>query len=697
VTEVASGVERPLQSVPRSRRFDIQALRAVAVLAVVLNHVWPTRLVGGFFGVDVFFVISGFLITDQLLRELTLSGRVRLGPFWRRRARRLLPASLLAGATILAATFLVMPGVARAEAFRQVIASATYVENWVLAANSVDYFHSSAAPSPSMHYWSLSVEEQFYLVWPLFLLGTFVVANRMRRGLSVVVTALAVVTVVGFLLSAALTGSSPASYFNTGLRAFEFGLGGLWAAVRLLRAPSPVLPNRWRPFMAGIGWSAIVVSVIAIGSQYRVPGAVAVIPTVGTALVIAAELGTVVVRHPLARAIRSGIDWVGASSYSIYLWHWPLIVFFPIVFGTFGGVQRVAVLIVSLLMGGLSRRFVEDPVRRSAFFAPDRPRRYLVFVAATAVVVLVALGGIVQVDRAAYAASAVAAPTGCVGAAAMAPGSHCDDLHRITSPDAALAASRDLDNPLTDGSTCIQDRDVASIMTCGFGADPAHAAATVAVVGDSHAGHWIEAIDVVARAESWRVVLYLKSSCPAVLDRTVVADWYSAGAASCHDWSAAVNAQIAGDPSISTVFFSSLSRHYLATDQTAKVAPLSADAYRAAWRPWLRAGKRVVVLADLPDWHIGDVPTCVEQAGLDDPCSVPASAREGDPMVAAASRPAEGLSLIDLNDFLCDATRCHPVDGGLVAIGDANHMTSSFSRTLGPYLLAALKRSLIAG
>ncbi|MEO7720545.1 MAG: acyltransferase family protein [Pseudolysinimonas sp.] len=695
MTSAASQLDRsPTHTSRPPRRFDIQALRAVAVLAVVVNHLWPTRLAGGFFGVDVFFVISGFLITEQLLVELSATGGVRLGAFWRRRARRLLPASLAVGATISALTFLLMPRVVWAETFRQVIASATYVENWVLAANSTDYFRSAADASPSMHYWSLSVEEQFYLVWPVILVMVFfVVARRRRNPLSTVVVVVLTLTIIGFALSAGLSGLSPTSYFNTGLRAWEFGVGGVLAGLRVLRASSPLLPVRLAPFAAVAGWLILILSIVMIGSWLPVPGAIAAIPVAGGALVIAADLGRPRSRHPVVQAGTAVLDRVGASSYSIYLWHWPLIVFAPLAVGPLGAPQRLVILAASFVVGALSRRFIEDPPRRAALLAPDRPRRYLIFVAATAILVLVAVAGIVDVERS--AALATSAPsTGCFGAQAMAPGAHCTDTHRIADPDAALAASNDLGNPLTDGSGCIQDRDVAAVMTCEFGADAALATTTVALVGDSHAGHWIEAVDVVARSRGWRVVLYLKSSCPAVLNPTVVPDWYTAGAESCHSWSVAVNKRIAEDPSISTVLFSSLSRHYLERNRVGAEVALSAAAYRASWVPWLTAGKRVIVLADLPEWNLGNVPECVERVGFDDPCSVPAAARGGDPMVAAAAAPSAGLSLVDLNDFLCDHSRCHPVVGGLVVIGDANHMTSTFSRTLGPYLREALERDV---
>ena len=185
---------------------EIQALRAVAVLLVVVYHLRPTLLVGGFIGVDVFFVISGYLITRHLVDEAVSTGRISIARFWARRARRLLPAALLVLVVTTAATFVLLPSNAWAATLREVVASALYVQNWALAADAADYFAAGRSPSPVQHYWSLSVEEQFYLVWPLIIVLALVLGRVMRRprplgviaaGLVVVVVALVVVVVVG--------------------------------------------------------------------------------------------------------------------------------------------------------------------------------------------------------------------------------------------------------------------------------------------------------------------------------------------------------------------------------------------------------------------------------------------------------------------------------------------------------------------
>src|SRR5262245_45333714 len=211
-------------------RTDIQALRAIAVLAVVVNHLWPHRLTGGYVGVDVFFVISGFLITGQLNRELTDTGRVRLGRFYARRVRRLLPAAFLVLAFCLVAAYLLLPYPRWATTAQHVVASALYGENWLLATESVNYSAAAEAPSLTQHYWSLSVEEQFYLVWPLLLLLCF----RFRR----TAVALAAGASLGYCVYATLTSPSPA-FFVTLTRMWEFGLGAL-VALTGVRLPARV-------------------------------------------------------------------------------------------------------------------------------------------------------------------------------------------------------------------------------------------------------------------------------------------------------------------------------------------------------------------------------------------------------------------------------------------------------------------------
>jgi peptidoglycan/LPS O-acetylase OafA/YrhL len=260
-------------------RPEIQLLRAVAVLAVVFNHLEPGLLPGGYIGVDIFFVISGYLISAHLLRELDRSGRVRIVSFWGRRVRRLLPASLLVLFISAVVSLLVVPATQWQTVMRQNTASALYVQNWVLAHDAQDYFASADSPSPVTHYWSLSLEEQFYLVWPLLAFAAFAVGLRWGRPKAAVLAAFGVVVAGSLVYSIVETARVPsAAYFVTPARMWQLGLGGLLALV-------PALVHR-RHAVAAVGWVALLASVWFLDEGSAVPGWITLVPVLGTAGVI---------------------------------------------------------------------------------------------------------------------------------------------------------------------------------------------------------------------------------------------------------------------------------------------------------------------------------------------------------------------------------------------------------------------------
>ncbi|MBO0843271.1 MAG: acyltransferase, partial [Nocardioides sp.] len=345
------------------QRKDIQALRALAVGAVVLYHLLPHRLTGGFVGVDVFFVVSGFLIGSHLLKESVTTGRVRLGRFWARRARRLLPAALLVLVVVAVVTPVLVPLGQRSDVWRQIMGSAFYVQNWVLAAASVDYLAADDAASPLQHFWTLSVEEQFYVLLPLVLV---VVAWKARRRLLTATGVLAVLTGASLAYSLHLTHEvPPAAYFSTFTRAWEFLLGTLLAAAVV----GGLRLHRYVRFALGtIGLLLILAAIWRFDGATPFPGYAAALPVVGAMAVIAADG-----QGPLALAARlRPVTWLGDHSYALYLWHWPLIVLVPLATGhALTRVDKIAVLAASLVVSYASTKLVEDPLRYSAWLAPS--------------------------------------------------------------------------------------------------------------------------------------------------------------------------------------------------------------------------------------------------------------------------------------------------------------------------------------
>lgn len=407
-------------------------LRALAVGGVVLNHLFPSRLTGGYLGVDIFFVISGFLITSHLASELRSTGRVRLARFWARRARRLLPASLLVLAVTLWASWVWLPEAAFAQISRETLGSALYVQNWVLAASNQDYFRSSQSASPVTHYWSLSVEEQFYLVWPPLLIAIVLLA-RSARAAAGVTAVLAAASAVAMAVTL-VPGEDPSRlYFGTDTHGFSLLIGGVaalvslspgvWAA-RWLAAPSEGRDKAHR-LVVVLALAVCVLGMVLIGetSTFAYRGGIVLVD-------LAAAIAVVSVAVPGQVAPLLGsrpLVWVGRRSYAIYLWHWPLIVLLATGATIPEGTRAVLVVGLSLGLAALSWTYVERPVQRLGLLGcAKRIAAHLrsggfvpvVGMVVVAITVWAAAGGIVRSPATTSAESYVAAGQDAIGAAA---------------------------------------------------------------------------------------------------------------------------------------------------------------------------------------------------------------------------------------------------------------------------------------
>ena len=434
MAETAVGVPRKSEV-----RADIQALRAIAVGAVMVFHLWPNRLTGGYVGVDVFFVISGFLITSHLLGEIDATGRLRPTRFWARRAKRLVPASMTVLLLTAVAVVTWVPKALWHQFLTEIMASTVQAQNWLLAHDSVDYLAANNSPSPVQHFWTLSAEEQFYIALPLLLLAAILLARVLRLGHRRVILTGLLLTVAGSLgYSIWLTATTPGvAYFSTFTRAWEFGVGALLAYAGSSRRPHLVMP--W------LGAVAIVAACFWFDSKTSFPGVAAALPVLGTAVVIwgvsssFSRLGTV---PPVAL--------LGRVSYAAYLWHWPLIVLLPYVtHRSLGTVDKVSIIAATVLFAWLSTTFIEDPIRfQPRLLGQRRPLTVAVWSAAAMAVVIgfsatQANGLVVQEKQLAKVArKVVAEKPSCLGAQAMDPAfAPCDNpaLAGALVPDPAQA------------------------------------------------------------------------------------------------------------------------------------------------------------------------------------------------------------------------------------------------------------------
>ncbi len=461
-------------------RIDIDGLRAIAVALVVAFHIRFPGFEGGFIGVDMFFVISGFLITGILAGEYERLQKVRLTRFWARRIRRLLPASTLTLLTTVVAAFLLLSPFAQETTARTALYAAAYIPNVFLAVDSADYFASDVSGNPLVHFWSLAVEEQFYLAWPVVMFGLSALAARLRQP-RVVLAGLVTITVISFAHSVQLTNeASTWAYYSPFSRAWEFAIGGILAIAapeagkRLSTAASTV--------MAGVGFAAIAYALLTIDSSTPFPGWNAVIPVVGTLLVIAARLGP---KSPLGLPLALGpTQWLGRVSYGWYLWHWPFIVIAELYFGSLSGPARIGAALASLVVADVTHRLIENPVR----FHPRLTVRHLPNYGLAVALLAVSLS---------------------IGWFAL--NSASDSLAEPRYEELLVAAE---DGFSTFERGC-QTNDAEHIMANCVWGDP-DGGRTVLLLGDSHAEQWMPALDSIGATNGIRVLARVVAACPAM-------------------------------------------------------------------------------------------------------------------------------------------------------------------------------------
>lgn len=671
-------------------RPDIQTIRALAVALVVLNHLWPGDLPGGYLGVDVFFVLSGYLITSHLRREVDSTGTVKLGAFWARRAKRLLPAALLVLIASAAITLICVPLVYQQSAFQQIGAAGTYFLNWLLVIESADYFASGSAISPVTHYWSLSVEEQFYVVWPLIILAALLVtkarSNRTRNKAILV----AMILVFGASLCWAIystANGNAGAYFATTGRAWEFAAGSLLAFL----PHAPAINRHMAAAASWMMWGVLIACSFAYGPLSGFPGALALIP-------VAATVALIWIPSPAAWApqqvlvVRPTV-FLGDISYSLYLWHWPIIVAaFSVVGGSLNGAQKAIVIAISVLLAWLTKKYVEDPVRRTRLRSLRSPVGVLV--AAVASIALL-WGGVAAAtpDVSGRAQAAVEelnerarSNEPCFGARASFE--DCTDSHTLSNLDFALYNWELTDRTVNNGSYCSYKWGQAELDPCSFGAEDAAKVQDVALVGDSHAAMLVFALDSIAVEQGLRVHTYFAEACAALDDDRIAVAGSTEKQRSdrCNVWRAKVIRELEHSAQIDTIITTSFDSAYFHTDSP--TVPDAGDGYVRAWQRWIDAGKTVIVMNDVPR-HPGSVPECIFNAStLVDPCAVDAEQLSTDgPLAAAASKiDSSRFHFIDHRAAFCDDDLCRTVIGGIPAYIDSNHMTSAFSRTFGEYM-----------
>lgn len=629
------------------RRADIDGLRALAIVPVVLFHARFPGLEAGYVGVDIFYVISGYLITRIISNEVASTGRFRFGNFYARRARRLLPAALLVITATAAAVTLRFPPMERSAVLNSGLWSLAYLSNvhfWLLQTN---YFDSGDFLDPYLHTWSLSIEEQFYLFWPLLILLAYRV-RRVRRALVFVMIGVLVVSLVGCVIESYRV--TPTAFFLLPFRAWEFAAGALAGSV-------PRLGKRAALALGAAGLAAICVSLFVIPANVTFPGIAATVPVIGTAaLLVSGDRDQMIaraLRHPAMR-------YVGGVSYSWYLWHWPVLIigedFLPD-----GGnlVARLLLAALSFAMAAVTFSWVEKPLRQSRLLGRSPAYTFTPIGAAT-VLCVAALVGMLGISRS-----------------------------QLSSPPYLAFARAVKDGPRVAACTTKFTKTVPKL--CSFG----HGERAVVLFGDSHAAMWFPAAEEAANKRGFRLVTLLKSACPAA-DVTVFNPKIGRVETECRVWRKNAIERIRDlDPA--AIIVAGAKSYVSGPGRTGGYATNSPRDWSEGYRRTLSQlprGARVLLVQDVPRFPL-QVPFCLEHqawVGRGD-CSASRADAIDERVNRAEVLAAAGMPNVEIINFtsdLCDSARCGPVVHDIVAYRDNNHLSRSFVRTLSNRFCEAL-------
>lgn len=671
-------------------RADVDGLRALAILLVVVYHVWLGRVSGG---VDVFLMISAFFMTSSFARLMQGGGPLRPMSFWARTFRRLVPAAAVTIFLTLFVTGQIVHAIQWPAIWRQGWASLFYVQNWELAFRAVDYYaRDSVLPSPLLHFWSLSIQGQVFVLWPVLFLLAAGIVRRTRFGVTPV---LLVVFSTVFAASLAFsiietTTAQSFAYFDTRARLWEFALGSLVAvALPFFRVPSVL-----RAILGWVGLAGIVLCGVVLDVQGGFPGYLALWPTLCTAAIILAGAQPTP-GGPSALLGSRPLRALGRDAYALYIVHWPILIFTLTVQGRTraGPLTGLVVVVASLVAARLLSMLVERPLRRWRWADRSLGRSAAVIAVSVALVAgplavwQAAHRGVVERAEQTAAAQAAAAHAAAAEAAAAPPeAASLGGLTRTDAPVVPVASALDEEwvalGPACEGRFAVgEDEKPGSgplVSTCRQAPLIEDASRTILVIGSSHSEQLMGALVPVAQKNGWQLVSLLLGGCSLAPGDTPVGP----DAERCPQWRSAALAYaraIAPDAvmTVATTTFADGREEELQRGISGVVESLNA------------AGIDVIAVRDNPRFAF-DPYLCMSEHGRDAPqCRVAEGDVLADENPAAALR-GDGVVVIDLTEAICPARLCVPVIGNIAVYLDTNHLTETFARALAPQMAAQL-------
>jgi peptidoglycan/LPS O-acetylase OafA/YrhL len=671
-----------ITSVPNIRQIpEIDGLRAIAILLVAFFHAGLPGVTGGYIGVDVFFVISGFLITRLLVDEVAQTGTIDILDFYARRVRRLLPAlAVVLFATLVAGALVLTPIGEQQDLAASALATAAFVSNIFFWRTQTGYFAGPAEQLPLLHMWTLAVEEQFYIFWPLAILGTGFIARRSAFSSSAILVAVLVIgSVLSLILSWLVTPVRPTmAFYLTPFRAWEFGIGGLLSLLPWARAASSAKP-RLGGGLVFFGLAAIILAAVLFDSNTVFPGFAALLPTLGAGSVI---LGVILAAgSPVAWLLRATpVVFIGKLSYSWYLWHWPLLAITRAqTLGEHSLPRDIVLIIIALALSALTYRFVEQPVRQLKPWPFDISGQAI-------------MAGLLIL-------ASTAALSGAVWASADYLSHHDQFLSALKK-----AQSRIVLVPVQCTYFQHPFAGLATADGCmiGNGGSP-----VVLLWGDSHADHLVPALAEQTRLRHMRLLPLTMGGCkPYVSHTSGFASGFARGyEADCLSFNAEVRSSLPKLKALHATVVVLAARWSVPSLWESPREPWERELSNAVGE--IRAdGLDVVLAADVPDFP-KSVPECLARLNSD-MCGRRRDEVERDRASAmfALRRIAQQFDRVviwDPVDQLCDETRCEAMRGQSILYADRHHLSYegglSLSRTVGEALdrLAARPRTINTG
>jgi peptidoglycan/LPS O-acetylase OafA/YrhL len=702
---------------PMSLRPDIQGLRAVAVLLVVLSHAGVPAMTGGYIGVDVFFVLSGFLITSILLHEATERGSISLIGFYAKRARRILPpATATLAPPALAATAL-LPYVRVDIILRDIAWSALFAANIHFGRQSTDYFASDLPSSPVQHFWSLAVEEQFYLVWPALIIVILMTRSHHRpstvRGriplLSLVV---GVLSAVSLAWSIVLTGANPSgAYFSTPARCWELGAGALLA---LAGRSLLLLKNRTRQVLGWTGFAMVLGAAFTFTDRTPVPGYLMALPVAGSMALIAAGAGERRDAPAVVKLLgKQPLRWIGDLSYGFYLWHWPFLVLASAYAGRELGLAVNMLLCCGALMTAwASYHLIENPLRRARSFSRRRQMALLLWPAAIGCMLAVNIGShaYIRYEQQVVATAAAKVDLSALPTSERVPraGNRVHDAVAEAVDRAALDAPQ---APLEDLTLLaedwvkLDDRCVASETETTADICPMGDLAgdkTLVVLGDSHAMMWLPALEMIADREGYVLLPIIKLGCTPF---NVVAWQFDRGEefTECNQWRPWAMEQVRlAEPDV--VVVGSASAVVSMDQEGGKLLPLAES--KQAWKEGARALAEQLLAVTPEVRFIADITRLPEDpaeclSNLHNTaadCTFKPSdwVKDSNNLVRAGVASTDAVH-ISLRSMFCLSGHCPIVVQGMVVYRDRDHLSSSYARFLVDEMQERLRLPKLAG